>query len=83
LRPARELTRTYVFQSFEDCIHFMSTAARHISFTDHHPRWENVWINLTVSLTTWDIGGKPTYKDVRMAKYLDELFIAYIKKSEA
>lgn len=80
---AREITKTYVFESFEDCIHFMGTAARHIAFTDHHPRWENIWINLVVSLTSFDIGGKLTYKDVRLAKYLDELFVAYKKKSEA
>ncbi len=78
-----ELTKTYQFQSFEDCIHFMNAAARHISFIDHHPRWENIWVNLIVSITTWDIGGALTYKDVRLAKYLDELFIAYKKPSEA
>ncbi|MEJ8848000.1 4a-hydroxytetrahydrobiopterin dehydratase [Variovorax rhizosphaerae] len=78
-----ELTKAYVFQTFEDCIHFMNTAARHISFIDHHPRWENVWVNLIVSLTSLDIGGELTYKDIRLAKYLDELFIAYKKKSEA
>ena len=78
-----ELTKSYEFQTFEDCIHFMNSAARHISFIDHHPRWENVWINLIVSLTTWDIGGALTYKDIRLAKYLDEHFIAYKKKSEA
>jgi pterin-4a-carbinolamine dehydratase len=44
-----ELTKTFQFQTFEDCIHFMSTTARHISFIDHHPRWENVWVNLIVS----------------------------------
>ena len=79
-----ELKKTYQFQSFDDCIHFMNSAARHITFIDHHPRWENIWINLSVNLSTWDI--KPpalTYKDVRLAKYLDELFIAYKKQSEA
>jgi 4a-hydroxytetrahydrobiopterin dehydratase len=79
----RELCKTYTFQSFEDCIHFMTTASRHISTIDHHPSWENVWVNLRVRLSTWDIGGSPTYKDIRLAKYLDELFIVYKKKSEA
>jgi pterin-4a-carbinolamine dehydratase len=78
-----ELTKTYEFQTFEDCVHFISTAARHISFIDHHPRWENIWISLIVSLTSWDIEGALTYKDIRLAKYLDELFIAYKKQSEA
>lgn len=83
MKHASELTKTYQFQTFEDCIHFMSTAARHISYIDHHPRWENIWVNLIVSLTSWDIEGKITYKDIRLAKYLDELFITYRKPSEA
>jgi pterin-4a-carbinolamine dehydratase len=79
----KELCKTYRFRSFEDCIHFMMTASRHISTIDHHPTWENVWVNLSVRLCTWDIGAIPSFKDVRLAKYLDELFIAYKKESEA
>lgn len=77
----KELHRNYAFHSFDDCVHFMTTASRVISKMDHHPRWENLWINLNVYLTTWDIGSTLSYKDVRLAKYLDELFNNY-KKSD-
>ena len=34
-----ELKRTYMFDTFEDVIHFMNTASRFISQYDHHPEW--------------------------------------------
>jgi len=77
----KELCRNYMFSSFDDCMHFMMVASRAISKMEHHPRWENLWVNLNVSLSTWDIGSTLSYKDVRLAKYLDELFIAYKKAS--
>lgn len=72
-----ELTRNYEFASFEDAIHFMMTAARHISRTNHHPDWRNLWINITVWLTTWDIGHRPSHYDVALAEYLDTLYASY------
>lgn len=72
-----ELTRTYEFGSFEDAIHFISTAARHISNVDHHPDWENIWRTITVWLTTWDIGHRPSSYDVEMAEYFDQLYHGY------
>lgn len=73
-----ELMRIYEFRSFEDAIHFMFAAARHISRIDHHPDWENIWRTLTVWLTTWDIGHRPSHYDVEVAQYLDELFENYV-----
>lgn len=72
-----ELTRTFIFASFEDAMHFMFVATRHISKVDHHPDWENIWRTITVWLTTWDIGNKPSAFDVELAQYLDELFQKY------
>lgn len=73
-----ELYRAYRFKSFEDAMHFMLVAARYASQTGHHPDWQNLWINLQVWLTTWDIGHQPTFKDVRLAEYLDRLYIEYL-----
>lgn len=75
-----ELLRTYEFASFEDAIHFMFAATRHISKIDHHPDWENVWRTITIWLTTWDIGNKPSHYDLELAQYLDELFEPYVSK---
>jgi pterin-4a-carbinolamine dehydratase len=72
-----ELTRIYEFASFEDAIDYMSAASKHISSVQHHPRWENIWRTITVWLTTWDIGHKPSQLDIDLAQYLDNLFQSY------
>ena len=72
-----ELKRTYKFASFEDAIDFMKTAAGHISKVNHHPRWENNWRTITVWLSTWDAGFKPTQLDLELAHYLDNLHQNY------
>jgi pterin-4a-carbinolamine dehydratase len=76
----KELTKKYLFESFEDVIHFMNTASRFISQYDHHPEWINIWRTLIVYLTTWDIGHKPTMLDVDVATYLDDLYKTYQRK---
>lgn len=75
-----ELMRTYEFASFEDAIHYMFSAMRHISKVDHHPDWENIWRTITVWLTTWDIGHKPSHYDFELAQYLDELYEGYVSR---
>ncbi len=70
---ATELSRVYEFSSFEEAMAFMSEATTHISQVDHHPRWENIWRSVSVWLTTWDIGHKPSMLDIELARYLDQL----------
>jgi pterin-4a-carbinolamine dehydratase len=69
-----ELTRAYEFRSFEEAVKFISEAARHVSTIQHHPRWENVWRTVTVWLSTWDIGHRPSVLDIELAHYLDSVF---------
>lgn len=72
-RQRTELFRTYEFASFEDALAFMSTAVSRISEMQHHPRWENIWRTVSVWLSTWDIGHKPSELDVQLASYFDSL----------
>jgi len=73
LKKGVELTRVYEFASFEDAIAFMGEAARHVSEVDHHPRWENIWRNVSIWLTTWDIGHRPSQLDIELADFLERL----------
>ena len=68
-----ELYRAFEFASFDDAIRFMSKAVERINEMDHHPRWENIWRTVSVWLSTWDIGFKPSELDVALATYLQEL----------
>jgi pterin-4a-carbinolamine dehydratase len=72
-----ELIRKYEFETFEAAIEFMFIAARHVSRIGHHPTWQNTWRTIIVSLTTWDIGHKPSKYDIELAKYLDKLYVDY------
>ena len=69
-----ELRRAYEFRSFEEAIRFMAETAQHVSAIEHHPRWENVWRTVTVWLSTWDIGHRPSTLDIELARYLDRVF---------
>jgi pterin-4a-carbinolamine dehydratase len=75
--PPIELRRIFEFKSFEDAMCFINDAAEYASRVDHHPRWENVWRTVTVWLSTWDIGHKPSKLDVDMAEHFDQLFTKY------
>jgi len=77
-----ELMRSYVFATFEDAMHFMITASRHITTVDHHPDWENIWCTITVWLTTWDLGHKLSSYDIELAEYLDQLYTDYETKEK-
>ena len=70
-----EFRRIFEFASFEDAIGFMAEASRHVSEINHHPRWENLWRSVSVWLTTWDIGSRPSKLDVDLAEYMEQLFI--------
>jgi pterin-4a-carbinolamine dehydratase len=73
-----ELYKAFKFRSFEDAIHFMATAARFASIAQHHPDWQNLWVSVRVWLTTWDIGHRLTFKDIRLAEYLEKLYREYM-----
>jgi pterin-4a-carbinolamine dehydratase len=68
-----ELKRVYEFASFEDAMDFMHVASKQVSDVDHHPRWENVWRTVTVWLSTWDIGQKPSRLDIELSRFLENL----------
>jgi|GEM_PF-3999659 len=58
-------------------MHFMLAASRRIGLMDHHPEWLNAYKTVSVWLTTWEIGFKPSALDVVLAGYLDELYTNY------
>ena len=77
-----ELVRKYEFVNFLDTIKFMSEAAKYIDKVNHHPKWENIWKNLFVHLTTHDIGHKISALDFDLAFYLEYLYNTSFKSYE-
>lgn len=72
-RQRAELYRSFVFSSFEDAMAFMTKAVPLITQLDHHPRWENSWRTVSVWLTTWDAGHRPSSLDIQLAQQLELL----------
>jgi pterin-4a-carbinolamine dehydratase len=68
------LARDFEFDSFEQALDFMVAAKPFISKRGHHPDWRNVWRTVTVWLTSWDIGHRPSAKDRALAEELDSLY---------
>lgn len=74
-----ELTKTFKFHSFEDAMDFMSNASQYISKVNHQPRWQNIWKSVTVWLTTWDIGFRPSLLDIELAEHFEKLHLNYLQ----
>jgi len=71
----RELHRVYEFRNFEDAFQFMNEVTeRVISLINHHPRWQNTYHRLEIWLTTFNIGYKPSFKDVRLAEGCEQIW---------
>lgn len=73
-RPKRELARVYKFPTYLDAMRFMAVAGEVIDRLNHHPRWENLYDQVVVYLTTWNVGHNISALDTDLARYLEDLY---------
>lgn len=66
-----ELTKTFVFKSFLEAIHWMVKASNEMEKQNHHAIWTNEFNKVHVRLTTHDAGNTITQKDRELAAALD------------
>jgi len=66
------IAKTFTFDDFNAAFGFMSRVALLAERMDHHPEWFNVYNKVEVTMSSHDAGGV-TERDVRMAKFMDEL----------
>lgn len=78
-KQMQEITKNFVFESFEDAVNFMHHTGPLFTAEKHHPRWENLWKTVVIHLSTWDIGHKVSNLDISLALRLDEEFSKYRK----
>jgi len=72
-----ELYKEFIFHHFLDALKFMAEIADFADKANHHPRWENIYNTLRVSLTTWDIGHRISHLDVQLAQFFDRTYRNY------
>jgi len=70
-----ELTKTFVFKSFLEAIHWMVKASSEMEKQKHHAIWTNEYNKVHVRLTTHDAGNTITQKDRDLAAALDMIDI--------
>jgi len=66
------ITRTFVFDDFNQAWGFMSRAALVAEAMDHHPEWFNVYKTVEVTLSTHDAGGL-TDLDIKLAAAMNRI----------
>jgi 4a-hydroxytetrahydrobiopterin dehydratase len=66
------ITKTFVFNDFNEAFGFMSRVALVAEKADHHPEWTNVYKTVEVVLATHDAGGL-TDKDIALAAAMDRI----------
>jgi pterin-4a-carbinolamine dehydratase len=71
----RELHRVFEFMSYDDAWRFMSRIdEKGIRPFNHHPRWQNTYNRVEVWLCTFNIGHKPSKRDLRLAKIMEDIW---------
>lgn len=69
-----ELFREFRFEDFDKVLEFMTKVGVACNTFPHHPRWENVWTTLKVWLSTWDSTHIISYKDIMLARHMEQVF---------
>jgi len=72
-----ELYKEFKFEDFKSVIKFIKDVSKICEALPHHPRWENTWTTLRVWLTTWDINHVISYKDIMLARQMDNTYLAF------
>jgi 4a-hydroxytetrahydrobiopterin dehydratase len=65
------LTKTFQFQNFREAMAFMLRVSDEAEALDHHPEWTNVYHRVAVRLSTHEVGGKVTDRDVELAQRME------------
>ena len=67
-----QLERRFQFSNFVGAWGFMTQVALIAEAMNHHPDWSNVYANVTIRLSTHDLGGISTL-DLTLAEAIDRL----------
>jgi 4a-hydroxytetrahydrobiopterin dehydratase len=67
----KSITRQFTFAGFGKAWQFMSLVADECKVKNHHPRWENMYNEVTIEWTTHKPKGL-SIKDVEMAEFCDQ-----------
>lgn len=65
------------FPDFKSTFSFMTMVAFKAEQINHHPRWTNVYNQLTIQLTTHDKGNRLTQKDLLLLQGIEDSLLLF------
>lgn len=68
---------TFTFKNFISAFSFMQQVAFAAEKINHHPNWSNVYNKVEIILNTHDAGNTVTEKDHKLAKAIDDIYLAF------
>lgn len=70
------LTKTFDFDSFEQCQAFVQSVGKYAESKDHHPEWEttNGGRSISVRLTSHFAGNQVTLSDYQLASHMNSMY---------
>lgn len=75
-----KISETLSFKDFLDALGFINEAAKIFEAEKHHADMQIAYNNVTFELQRFDIGGKVTNLDFKVARKIDELFKSWPKE---
>lgn len=69
----QQLVKTFTFQDFDEAWAFMSKVAELAKQLDHHPKWTNVYNQVSFELSTHSAGNIATDLDYQLAQSINDL----------
>ena len=70
------LVRTFEFRDFVHSLSFVNSLVAYFESADHHPDVRLAYGEVTFELTTYDVGGRITDRDVAVAKKISSEYRA-------
>jgi 4a-hydroxytetrahydrobiopterin dehydratase len=70
---ANSLVKSFHFKDFREAFSFMVRVAFIAEELNHHPRFDNTYNTVTLTLNTHDAGNTVTDKDLNLAARIQEL----------
>lgn len=69
-----KLKRTLEFQDFVHSLSFVNSLVAFFETADHHPDIHIAYGEVTFELTSYDVGGRVTERDVQVAKRISSTY---------
>ena len=73
------ISKSFKFRDFNEAFSFMTGVALISEKLNHHPEWSNVYNNVSITLSSHDVGGL-SKRDVNLAELIDDIARQYSQK---